>query len=90
MRDKWFEIRNETAPPVRAGELTVTPHSQAVIVRLPGDHGGLIWNRPTAVTVQHPEGRVERLPVIDVTRLVQIGLFVLVLLGGSLLKEKAK
>jgi hypothetical protein len=63
-----------SAAPVTVGEVTVTPRARALVVRLP--QGGLVWNRPTAVTVRRA-GAVRQIPVVDVTRLLQLGLLAL-------------
>ena len=68
------QLRKSSGTPVRVGDVTVSPQSLALIVRWPS--GGLVWNRPVAVAVEQG-GLQERLPVIDVTRLVQVGLFIL-------------
>jgi hypothetical protein len=62
--------------PVTVRGCTVTPVSKVLSVRLP--FGGFVWNRPQAVLVER-DGRVERIPILDVTRLVQLGLLALVL-----------
>jgi hypothetical protein len=62
------------AAPVTLGDVTVTPRARALVVRLP--QGGLVWNRPTAVTVQQA-GAIRHLPVVDVTRLLQLGVLAL-------------
>ena len=73
---QWQTI---SGSPVTAGDVTVTPQSQALIVRWP--FGGFVWNRPVAILVERDGSRiVERMRVIDVTRLVQLGL-----LGFSLI-----
>jgi hypothetical protein len=51
--------------------VTVTPRSRALAVRWP--NGGLVWNRPTAVLVEHC-GQLHRVPIVDVTRVLQVGL----------------
>ncbi len=59
--------------PVTMGDVSVTPQSQALTVRLP--FGGFVWNRPVAVWVEHGKSHhVERIPVVDVTRIIQLGL----------------
>jgi hypothetical protein len=63
-----------SAAPVTVGEVTVTPRARALVVRLP--QGGLVWNRPTAVMVRRA-GAVRQIPVVDVTRLLQLGLLAL-------------
>ena len=66
-------VRLETSSgtPTTVGDVTVTPWSQALVVRLP--FARLVWNRPTAVVVERA-GRAERIPVLDVTRVLQLGL----------------
>ena len=59
-----------SAAPVTLGDVTVTPRARALVVRLP--QGGFVWNRPTAVTVERA-GAERRVPVVDVTRLLQLG-----------------
>jgi hypothetical protein len=63
--------REGSARPVTVGEVTVTPRAQALLVRLPW--GGFVWNRPTAAMVEQA-GQVRRIPVVDVTRILQLGL----------------
>jgi hypothetical protein len=65
----WTRVSTE---PVTVGDVTVTPRARALVVRLP--RGGFVWNRPTAVMVERA-GQVKRIPVIDVTRILQLGLF---------------
>ncbi len=57
---------------VTRGDVRVTPQSRALTLRWP--HGGLVWNRPVAVLVER-NGRSERIPIVDVTRVVQLALF---------------
>ncbi len=79
-------IKKSSGRPVQAGNLELTPISQALVVRLPGlfrnrlQPGGLVWNRPVAVRVQAPGEAARILPVYDYTRLAQI-----LLLGAGLL-----
>jgi hypothetical protein len=63
--------REASAEPVTVGDITVTPRARALVVRLPW--GGLVWNRPTAVMVEQA-GQVRRIQVVDVTRILQLGL----------------
>lgn len=57
--------------PVPVGDVTVTPQSQALVIRWP--YGGIVWNRPVAILVEHG-GQTERVPIVDVTRIVQLAL----------------
>ena len=52
------------------GEVSITPQSQALIVRFP--FGGWVWNRPSALVVEQG-GQTKRMPIVDVTRMVQLG-----------------
>jgi hypothetical protein len=73
---RWIEVRRTTGAAIvdKQGR-TLTPEAQAVTLRLPGAHGGLVWNRPVAVRVQGPDGTVT-LPVPDVTRRAQLAMLV--------------
>ncbi len=66
-----IQLQTVAGSPVQAGDITVTPQSQALIVRLP--FGGLVWRRPTAVLVERA-GQTSRIPIVDVTRVVQLAL----------------
>jgi hypothetical protein len=55
---------------VSVGETTVAARSQAITFAAPFGH--FSWHRPTDVRVER-EGRVSYHPVVDVTRVVQIG-----------------
>jgi hypothetical protein len=68
------------AAPVTLGDVTVTPWARALVVRLP--QGGFVWNRPTALTVQQA-GAVRHVPVVDVTRLLQLGVLALAAAIGA-------
>ena len=76
--DRHFQVRTERgdAGPVTVAGTNVTPISQAVTVETA--FGRLVWNRPTAVLVER-DGRISRVPVIDVTRLAQLALYSLAL-----------
>ena len=57
--------------PVIVGALTVKPQSRMLIVRFP--QSAFVWSRPTAMLVER-NGQVERLPIVDLTRTIQLGL----------------
>ncbi len=68
-----IQWRTVSGSPVTVGNVVVTPQSQALTIRWPV--GGFVWNRPAAVLVeQGVTRRVERIPVVDVTRIVQLAL----------------
>jgi hypothetical protein len=51
------------------GNFEITPLTRVLKIQLPGQHAGLIWNRPKAVIVKTADGQENILPVRDVTRL---------------------
>lgn len=71
MANRWIEWQTRAGEAVTAGGVTVIPQAQALTVRLP--FGGFVWNRPVAVLVQRGR-QTERIPIIDMTRVVQVGL----------------
>ncbi|HEY5989510.1 MAG TPA: hypothetical protein VIV12_24500 [Streptosporangiaceae bacterium] len=75
-----FGAREASAEPVTVDDVTVTPRSRALVVRLP--KGELVWNRPTAVLVEQ-DGQARRIPIVDLTRILQAGLLGLAVLAAS-------
>lgn len=68
---EMFQWQTVSGDKLTVGDVTLTPQSQALTVRWP--NGGLVWNRPVAVLVERG-GQTERMPVVDVTRMAQLGL----------------
>ena len=68
-----LEVKTVEGEAIRMSGYAITPQSQSII--LGRGSGGIIWNRPLGVIVEE-NGTQQRLPIIDVTRLVQIGLLV--------------
>ena len=66
----FIQVQTAMGETVRVGDIEVTPESQAVMVRWP--FGGMVWNRPAAVVVQRDDVK-ERIPIVDVTRVIQLG-----------------
>lgn len=67
-----FKHQTTFGAPATAGDVTVTPEAKAITVRFP--NAGFVWNRPVAILVER-DGQTERIPIVDVTRMVQLGLF---------------
>ena len=65
-------VRTLAGAALEAGKVRVTPESRVLVLRLP--FGGLVWQRPSAVVVQR-EDRVERLCIVDITRVAQLVLW---------------
>jgi hypothetical protein len=71
MGQSWLQWQKHTGEKVTIGDAGITPESQALIIRWP--NGGFVWNRPVAVLVERGE-TVERIPIVDVTRVAQLAL----------------
>jgi hypothetical protein len=87
-----FEIRNVTGPPYTIGNTQITPHSQVfrLAIRMPFGGGGFIWNRPVAITVNDAIHPVQQLPVVDITRLAQIGILALGIFGAMIISRRIR
>ena len=80
-----ISIKKSSGSPIEAGNMKLTPISQAVLIRTPGQANGLVWNRPVAVGVQTPGEEMQVLPVYDHTRLAQMLILGAGLLGSALI-----
>jgi hypothetical protein len=86
----WFALERRSSDAVTAGDLTITPQSRVLTLRLSG--GAFVWHRPVMVLVRQG-GRSTVLPIRDITRLMQcalIGGAVLAALVGRLLATREK
>ena len=89
-RSDFIRVETSAGEPVTRDGVTVVPEAQSILVRWP--HGGLVYSRPAAVQVTRGD-ETERIPVVDITRLVQIGLLIwagLFILFGLLIRRRAK
>ncbi len=66
---------------MKFGEGELTPYSRATIIHVPGFSGGLVWNRPGGVFVKRSDGTETELPIRDETRIAQVTLLGLGILG---------
>jgi hypothetical protein len=69
-----FSLESHSGEPVTAGDIRITPQSQALTIRWP--YGGFVWNRPVAVLAERGDER-ERIPIVDVTLAAQVALLAL-------------
>ena len=72
-----IRLETHTGTPRQVGDVSITPQSQALAVL--GKQWGYVWNRPVAVMVEQG-GEMRRMPVVDVTRWVVWGLYLLAFL----------
>lgn len=78
--NEMIQCRTVSGSPLSVGDVTVTPQSQALTIRWPS--GGLVWNRPVAILVEREGQQTERIPIVDVTRVIQLGLLCFSLILG--------
>lgn len=71
---KLLERATVQGRPVASAGGSIVPLSRRWHLRLPGDRGGLIWNRPLALRVRDADGGERYHPIIDWTRIAQVGL----------------
>lgn len=76
---RFFQLNSHNEKEIECGNIRLTPQSQSLIIgRGPGK---FVWNRPLAVIVER-EGKLERIPVIDLTRIAQLGIFAIGVIGS--------
>lgn len=82
-----YSINREihTGDPIQVGDYEITPQTRVLKIQFPGQHGGLIWNRPKAVIVKTPDGQESTLAVRDNTRIVIWSILAGGLLGAMLI-----
>jgi hypothetical protein len=85
MPESLFQIEERTKEITLDGGATLTLRSRAVTVRFPFLAGGLIWNRPISVTLRMADGQERNLPVHDATRIAQIQLLGVGVVGALLI-----
>jgi hypothetical protein len=74
MENKIFQWQIKNGQPMQVGGQTVTPQARVTALRLP--FWGFVWNRPIAVLVED-DGRVQRLPIPDMTRMIVLAVVVM-------------
>jgi hypothetical protein len=79
-----LQIENRAGKPIVIGKNRITPFYQSVGLNMPQINGGMLWNRPVSVLAVNADGEESVIPVVDVTRRIQIvifgsGLFILML-----------
>lgn len=76
MRSPFASFNEQTSRPIRVSGGELRLKSRALKLSF-GSNGGLVWNFPVRV-IYTPDGAApQSLPVIDQTRLVQIGFYAL-------------
>ena len=86
MPNSPFRIETLSSQPLRIKGTELRVSSQVIQLRLLIANGGLIWNRPVAVSVRTLDGHHQILPVPDVTRNVVLALIALCFASTFLLR----
>jgi hypothetical protein len=80
--------------PIESNGRKIIVQSRALQINLPILNGGIVWNRPVSVLVLAEQGPDQFFQVRDVTRIVQVLLFVnaIVVAGiiGSAMSRRTK
>lgn len=82
MRRQTIDSQIHLGQPLKFEDGEVIPYSRSTTVLLPGDAGGLVWSRPGGVIVKQSDGSEIELLIRDATRIAQITLLAIGLLGG--------
>lgn len=77
MPNSLVHIETFTSQPIMVKDVQLHVRSQVLHLRLPFANGGLLWNRPVAVSVQIPDHPEQILPIQDVTRTTVLALTLL-------------
>ncbi len=79
MAEGIISLKTVSAEPTTVGRITVTPQSQMFSLRLP--FARVVWHRPVGVLVEQ-DGQAEQIRVLDLTRLVQLGLLATIVVAA--------
>ena len=83
----YFKLDTQLGTPIQINdyadfECKVVPEAQSMTIKWP--FGGFVWNRPTAIIVEQDD-EINRIPIIDNTRLVQLSLIIGALIFSTLI-----
>ena len=76
--------------PIEVGGYNLIPISKSLQIRPRGFPAGLRWERPVGVLVRNIEGQEHVLPIQDVTRKVQVAVFLLAASGWLFLRRQGR
>ena len=86
---RYVQYTTSSGRPIAYGNVVATPISRVLSIKLP--YWCFVWNRPVALRIEEGES-IRTLPIVDVTLMVQIGLFSLSLASAfiALVARRAK
>lgn len=82
---KLVTFERRYGEPVSHGAVKVIPITRVLMILFPGAAGGLVWNIPAGVRIVAADGTERFEPVVDVTRMGQVGVLAAGILGGLFL-----
>lgn len=85
MANKFISLETYAGEQIIVGDKQFLPFSQAFTIRFPSSNGGIIWNRPLSVLETSPDGDEQVIRIYDVTRIAQILLLSIGVLGSLLI-----
>lgn len=71
-----IQIETHWGKPIQSNGRKIIVQSRTLQINLPILNGGIVWNRPVSVLVLAEQGPDQFVPVRDVTRIVQVLLFI--------------
>jgi len=71
-----IQIETRWGKPIESNGRKIIVQSRALQINFPILNGGIVWNRPVSVLVLAEQAPDQVIPVRDVTRIVQVLLFV--------------
>ena len=72
MEKKWLQSRILKSDPIQVGSQRMVVRAHAIQLTLPFLKNTLVWNRPYDVQLQTSDATDSALPVIDLTRIIQM------------------
>lgn len=85
MPNSPIQLQTTTSDPIELDGKSLVVRSRALQLQFPRSTGGVIWNRPISVSVHTTDGHDQTLPIQDVTRVTEIAIFTVALIGALLI-----
>jgi len=80
----FIQIETQWGKPIRANGRSIIVQSRALQIRFLALNNTFVWNRPVSVLVLSDNEPDQVLPVRDVTRIVQVLLFINAVVAASI------
>ena len=86
----WIHIDRRSGAAIQHGDMRLIPEHLVVQVKFPFAQGGFVFNSPSGMKVEMPDGQTMTRPIINMTRLAQALILGLGLLGVVLFGSRRK